>query len=139
MWLALVQIYRPLTFDLTVTAWLLLGLGWLGGLAAVLTGLLAQTNLPPAAPYRAVLNWHIGAALAQLVVYGFLLYCGWLYGTPRHRKQRLAAGNQAPDLLADPSARRWVTGVLVVGMLLVFAAGWNGGALVYEWGVNVSG
>ena len=37
--LALVQIYRPRAFDLILTAWLLLGLGWAGGLVAVLTGL----------------------------------------------------------------------------------------------------
>ena len=118
---------------------MLFGLGWVGGLVAIFTGLLAQSNLPPDAPYRGVLNWHIGAALAQLVVYGLLLYRGWLYGLAHRRKQRVAAGNDYPDLLADPGARGWVTATLVIGMLLVVATGWNGGMLVYAWGVNVNG
>ena len=69
--LTLLHLLRRAPLDLKVTVWLLLSLGWLGGAVAVLTGLLAQVNLPPDAPYRTVLNFHIGAGLAVLVVYGF--------------------------------------------------------------------
>ena len=119
--------------------WLLLGLGWAGGVAAVLTGLFAQSDLPPDAPYRAVLNWHIGGGLAQLVVYGAVLYQGWLYRSARRQQQRAARGDTSSDLLDSPHARLWLTVLLLIGMVLVVATGWNGGILVYEWGVNVTG
>ena len=134
---ALLHPVRPLGIDLRLTAWLLLGLGWLGAAAAVLTGLLAQADLPPDAPYRAVLNWHIGSGLAQLVIYGILLYQGWLYRSARTRRARAAAGKVSDDLLDDHGARWWVTLLLAAGMLAVAATGWNGGILVYEWAVNV--
>ena len=135
--LALVQLYRRPRVDLRWTIWFLLIVGWLGVIAAVLTGLLAQSNLPPDAPYRDVLNWHIGAGLAQLVVYGILLYRGWIYRTVKARKARAAKGQLYEDLLDDPSARNWIAVLLVVGMVLLVVTGWNGGILVYTWGVNV--
>ena len=137
--LALVQMYRPQSFDLDgdSVAALRVGVGrWSG---CHFHGAAGSKQPAACAPYRGVLNWHIGAALAQLVVYGLLLYRGWLYGLAHRRKQRVAAGNDCPDLLADPGARGWVTATLVIGMLLVVATGWNGGVLVYEWGVNGSG
>lgn len=127
--LALVQLYGWVRFDLRVTIWVLLGAGWLGGLAAVLSGLLAQANLPPDAPYRGVLNWHIGTGVALLVVYGVLLYQAWL-GRP-------GRGSRAHDLLAEPRSRLWVTALLATGIVLIVATGWNGGLLVYRWAVNV--
>lgn len=127
--LALIQLYRPLRYDLRLTVWVLLSLGWLGGLAAVLSGLLAQANLPPDAPYRSTLNWHIGTGLAQLLVYGILLYQAWM-----HRPGR---GARSRDLLGQSSSRLWVTTLLVIGALCIVATGWNGGQLVYAWAVNV--
>ena len=137
--LALVHLWRPGAAQIRWTAWLLLALGWLGGVVAVLTGLVAQSNLPPDAPYRAVLNWHIGAGLGQLVVYGFVLYQGWLFRSARRQKQRAARGDAAVDLLDSRAARIWLTALLLLGMFLVAGTGWNGGVLVYEWGVNVGG
>ena len=55
--------WRPLEVLRTLTWWPML-LGWLGALVAMLTGLLAQSGLPPQAPYRATLNWHITSGLA---------------------------------------------------------------------------
>lgn len=127
---------RPL-FDLKPTIWLLIALGWVSGAVAVLTGLLAQANLPPNAPYRAVLNFHIGAGLAVLLVYGFLLYRGWLYRSARAQKARRARGVVTTDLLDDPAARIWIAGVVLFGALLLVATGWYGGQLVYVFGVNV--
>jgi uncharacterized membrane protein len=124
---ALLHIYGPRRRDLATCSWWLLLLGWIGTLAAILSGLLAQSGLPPRAPYRSVLNWHIGTGMAVALVYGALLYLWWL--------RRARSG--ARPLLDDASARLWVTVLLLLGMLLVIASGWSGGSLVYEWGVNV--
>ena len=136
--LTLVHLWRRTRFDLKLTIWLLLVLGWIGGGVAVLTGLLAQANLPPEAPYRTVLNFHIGASLAMLAVYGFLLYRGWLYRGAKAQKARQRAGINTADLLDDASARWWVAALAVVGAVLILATGWYGGQLVYTFGVNVS-
>jgi len=135
--LALVHLFRRPRADLRLTVWLLLGLGWLGGAVAVLTGLLAQIDLPPDAPYRTVLNFHIGAGLAVLVLYGFLLYRGWLFRSARARKVREKRGDPTADLLDDTGARVWIAAVVVLGALLIVATGWYGGQLVYQFGVNV--
>lgn len=137
--LAIYYIWRPGMVQVRWTAWLLLALGWIGGVAAVITGLFAQGNLPPDAPYRDVLNWHIAVGLGQLVVYGFVLYQGWLYRSARRQRQRNARGDVSVDLFDSASSRLWITAALLLGMLLVAATGWNGGVLVYEWGVNVRG
>ncbi len=137
---ALLYLYGPRRAELLVLAWVMLFLGWLGSAAAILTGLLAQSGLPPQAPYRGVLNRHIGSGMALAVVYAILLYQGWL---SRARATSAGSGKKsrrAPrpsQLLDDPRARLWVTLLLVAGMLLAAASGWNGGRLVYEWGVNV--
>jgi len=130
--------WKPLG-ALRILTWVPMLLGEIAGLVAVLTGLLAQSGLPPDAPYRGVLNLHIGAGLAQLVVYGFLLYRRWLFDKAKARRAREKAGVNYADLLDAPSARVWIGLLLVVGALLVALAGWNGGRLVYEWGVNVGG
>lgn len=136
--LTLVHLFRRPAIDLRLTIWLLLGLGWLGGGVAVLTGLLAQLDLPPDAPYRTVLNFHISAGLAVLVLYGFLLYRGWLFRGARARKARERRGDLTADLLDDAGARAWIFAVVVLGALLIVATGWYGGQLVYQFGVNVS-
>lgn len=118
--------------ELRVLAWWPLRLGWLGAAAAVLTGLLAQSGLPPRPPYSAVLNWHIGSGLAILLVYGALLYRQWLWTAKRRPP------DTPPDLLDVPGARGWVIALLLLGMALVTLSGWLGGELVYTWGVNVA-
>ena len=128
--------------DLRRTAWLLLLLGWVATLPAILSGLLAQSGLPPDAPYRQTLNWHIGTAVALALLYGFALYRAWLFGGAKARKARARAGadpNTSADLLDSPSARLWLTLTLLAGMALIVATGFNGGQLVYEWAVNVGG
>lgn len=133
----LVRLYAHPGLDLRLTAWLLIALGWLALIPAVLSGLLAQSHLPPDAPYRAVLNWHIGSGLLLLIVYGFILYRGWIFGSTRSRKSRERQGKISADLLDDPGSRLWLTIVLGTGVVLLFATGWNGGLLVYQWAVNV--
>ena len=135
--LALYALWRPPAQNLRSAIWLLLGVGWLGGVVAVLSGLFAQAGLPPGAPYEGVLNWHIASGVTLTVLYGAVLYWGWTYRSPRRQKRRAAQGNTATDLVADPRARPWLTALLLLGILLVFLSGWNGGVLVYEFGVNV--
>ena len=118
--------------DLRLLTWWLLGLGWIGAGVAALTGLLAQGNLPPQAPYSAVLNGHITSALAVIVTYAAIFYRVWL-----HRNRRRAG--DPVDLLDVPGARTWLTLLLLLGMALVALGGWLGGELVYSWGVNVGG
>lgn len=132
-----VHLLRPTPFDLKPTIWLLLTLGWISGAFSVLTGLLAQANLPPDAPHRTVLNFHIGAGLAVLLVYGFLLYRSWLHRSARAQKVRQARGVTTTDLLDDPAARVWLAVIVLLGALLIVATGWCGGQLVYAFGVNV--
>lgn len=135
--LVIMHLLRPAPLDLKPTIWLLLGLGWIGGVVAVLTGLLAQVNLPPDAPYRTVLNFHIGAGLAVLVLYGFLLYRGWLYRGAKAQKARRQRGVTTNDLLDDSATRWWIAAIAVAGSAMIVATGWYGGQLVYEFGVNV--
>lgn len=145
--MALVHLYHLAgpnpRIDLRRTAWFLIGLGWLAIVPVVLSGLLAQSPLPPDAPYRMVLNWHTATGLGLLILYGLLLYQGWIFRGVKARKARTlkegANGKGVVDLLDNPSSCVWLTAVLVAGMILVAATGWNGGILVYEWGVNVAG
>ncbi|MCE7984566.1 MAG: DUF2231 domain-containing protein [Caldilinea sp. CFX5] len=130
--------WRPLEVLRTLTWWPML-LGWLGALVAILTGLLAQSGLPPDAPYRAILNWHITTGLALWVLYGLLLYWQWLLQKkpPRRLKAKEQPVAPPPDLLQQPALRWRVTFLLLIGIGLILASGWNGGKLVYAWGVNV--
>ena len=130
--------WRPLDVLRILTWWPML-LGWLGALVAILTGLLAQSGLPPDAPYRATLNWHITTGLALWVLYGLLLYWQWLLQKrpPRRAKAKEQPVTPPPDLLQQPTQRWRVTLLLLVGIGLILASGWNGGKLVYTWGVNV--
>lgn len=126
--------------DLRKTAWFLLGLGWLATLPAILSGLLAQSGLPPDAPYRQTLNWHIGTAVALALLYGLLLYRAWLFQGARARKARAkAVAGETSDLLDHQPACPWLTLALLAGMALIVATGFNGGQLVYELAANVNG
>lgn len=130
--------WRPLDLLRTFTWWPM-ALGWVGTLVAMLTGLLAQSGLPPDAPYRTVLNGHITSGVALWVLYGLLLYWRWLFlKKPVRRAKTTTAALLAPtDLLQAPAAKLRLTILLLAGIGLVLASGWNGGQLVYTWGVNV--
>lgn len=132
--------WRPLDLLRTLTWWPM-RLGWLGTLVAMLTGLLAQSGLPPDAPYRTVLNGHITSGVALWVLYGLLLYWQWLFlkKPPRRSKPPPAAAalSMPTDLLQVADAKLRLTVMLLLGSGLIVASGWNGGQLVYTWGVNV--
>jgi uncharacterized membrane protein len=131
--------------------WLSMLVGWLGSLAAVITGLLAQSMLPPQAPYGSVLNWHVSSGLAVAVVYAVLLYQRWLYGSARARQKRrksrqlrnidstnlLDTDLLDTDLLDDPKWQRGCILLLIVGVTLIIVSGWQGGQLVFTWGVGM--
>lgn len=132
--------WRPLEVLRTLTWWPM-ALGWLGTLVALLSGLVAQSGLPPAAPYRGVLNWHITSGVALWVLYGLLLYWQWLFSKkPARRSPSTTAKAAVPastDLLQSTEAKLRLTLLFLCGIMLVLASGWNGGKLVYTWGVNV--
>jgi uncharacterized membrane protein len=140
---AMLHLFATPRAELRLLVWVGTGLGLIGALGAILSGLFAQAGLPPDAPYRNVLNQHIGTGIAQALVYGWLLYRWRIFKlaiarTARRQPDQQPASNQGPtDLLDDPAARWWLGALFVLGALLVIASGWNGGRLVYEWGVNV--
>ena len=125
--------------ELRLATWGSALLGWLACAAAVATGLVAQAGLPPDAPYRGVLNWHIGAGLGALATYGLLLYQAWVDRSARSRRARSRAGlSETRDYLdVSGRTRTIIAALLILGAIFVFLAGWNGGELVYQWGVNV--
>ncbi len=128
--------WRPLAVLHSLTWWPM-RLGWIATLVAILTGLLAQSPLPPQATYRPTLNWHITTGLALWVLYGLILYWQWLLHSQPRRRHKAATPAAPPDLLQRPAARLRLTLLLLVGIVLILASGWNGGQLVYKWGVNV--
>lgn len=154
--------WRRLPVLVTLT-WPPMLLGFIGLIIAIGSGLISQSGLPPQAAYQSTLNWHIASGLGQLVCYGALLYQRWRYplltkkrarrigregekgGKGDRETGRPGAGKstdtqlatQQAELLDDLTARWWLMLLLIVGALLVIASGWNGGRLVFEWGVNV--
>lgn len=129
--------WKPVT-ELRVLTWYPLFLGWLGALLAVLTGLLAQSNLPPTAPYRQVLDLHAYTGFGVAILYAAPLYRWWLHGKRQSRASGRQSGHQSGrDLLDEPGAKILLTGAFVLGLALVLLVGATGGQLVFDWGVNV--
>jgi uncharacterized membrane protein len=96
-------------------------LGWLGVMAAVVTGLIDQSRAPDDAAVKAVINQHITAGIALLIAVGLALY--W----PLWNKRLLSDGHAAWGYLA----------LLLIIAALVLVEGWLGGKLVYQLGVGV--
>ena len=97
--------------------WWPLFIGWIGTTIAILTGLIDQSGLPPQPPYQYILNWHIGTGLGQWVVYGWLFYQRWLYGSQKAQKARAKQGHSYTDILDDPSKRVFITILLILGII----------------------
>lgn len=149
---ALLYLYWRQHPTLQSLVWWPMRLGWIGHGVAILTGLLAQSGLAPQAPYRALLNWHITTGLTSWVLFGLILYQHWLQqkraASPRvgrsrplrkqSQKQMEPPSPPPSDLLDLPTARLWLSVLLLLGIMLILASGWNGGRLVYTWGVNVN-
>ena len=96
-------------------------LGWLGVMAAVVTGLIDQSCAPQDATVTAVINQHITAGVALLISLGLALY--W----PLRNKRLFNTG----------SARWGYLALLALIIALVAIEGWLGGKLVYQHGVGV--
>lgn len=96
-------------------------LGWLGQLAALVTGLIDQARAPQDAAVVAVINQHISAGVALLALAGLALY--W----PLRNKR----------LLTEGLARWGYLALLSLIAALVFIEGALGGQLVYHFGVGV--
>jgi uncharacterized membrane protein len=120
--------------------------GWITLIAASVTGLIAQGPLPPTAPYRNLLNWHTTTGLILGVLYGDILYRGWLHNSGKGKKpvQRPTTKDRSADamgpgeFLAEPRQKWLLTMEFALGIALVILSGWLGGELVYTWGVNVT-
>jgi uncharacterized membrane protein len=96
-------------------------LGWLGVLAAGVSGLIDQSRAPDTLEVRQLINQHIGAGLALLVVLGLAIY--W------------PIKNRA---LMSGAGRRWLYfALLILAAALVLLESWLGGKLVYTYGVGV--
>jgi uncharacterized membrane protein len=95
-------------------------LGWIGILAAVITGLIDQTFAPDDAAVAALLNQHITAGIALVVAVGLAIY--W----PIRNKK-----------LWQTPAKWGYMALLALVVLLVVVEAWLGGKLVYEYGVGV--
>jgi uncharacterized membrane protein len=131
---------------LRIITWWSMTAGWFVLILAIITGIVDQGRLPPDAPYRTVLNWHTTLGLALAVIYGDMLYRGWLHnhkkgrrrGEEAKRRRGKAEGQEEPiEFLLLPRQRWLLTAELLLGIVLVIAGAWLGGQLVYTWGVNV--
>lgn len=107
---------------LPVVAWVTLLLGWLSLFAAVLTGLIDQNRAALSPQVVQVLNLHVAAGFALIVIYGLLLY------------ERL----RSASVLDNPGRRLWLL-LLVLGIAVILVEGTLGGQLVYRFGVGVHG
>ena len=96
-------------------------LGWLGVMAAVITGLIDQSRAPDDVAIRAIINQHITAGIALLIAVGLALY--W----PLRNKR----------LFSEGRARWGFLVLLLVIVALVAIEGWLGGKLVFQFGVGV--
>lgn len=124
--------------ELSTLAHWMLPAGWLFLLLTIITGIIDQGGLPPDAPYRGVLNLHTTSGLLLALLYGDLIYRGWLHWS---RKRSGASKPGRPPVTGDflnQPGRKWpLTVQLLLGIGLVVWSGFLGGELVYIWGVNV--
>lgn len=129
-------LYRWPRVELRIIGWGLLLPGWLTLLAAIVSGIVSQGVLPPDAPYRPLLNWHTGSGLALAILYGDLIYRGWLKWSRRNRTEGEGL-DWTTDLLTGSGGKWRLTAQLLLGIGLVIFSAWLGGHLVYEFGVGV--
>lgn len=109
--------------SLVTSTWSMILLGWLMLFPAVLSGLIDQNSAPREPAVTRLLNLHVAAGFGLIAVYGLLLY------------ERL----RTPAVLDDPSKRRRLLLLFMLGLVLVAVEGSVGGQLVYGHGVGVGG
>lgn len=124
--------------ELRVLTWWMLPAGWLSLLVTIITGIVDQGGLPPDAPYRTLLNLHTTSGLILALLYGDLLYRGWLHWSRQQSGSTKPGREVVTGDFFDQPGRKWpLTIQLLLGIALVIGSGWLGGELVYTWGVNV--
>ncbi len=96
----------------------LLGCGLVTALAAMTAGLFELRKILDDSPAMRVAYWHMSLVLSAWAVYALSLYMRW---------------NGAAFIQPDGVA----IGLSVLAFLLLAAAGWLGGTLVYEYRVGV--
>jgi uncharacterized membrane protein len=129
-------------------------LGYAGLILTVITGLFDMQASPKT---QAKDGWiiiavlHIITAVSLLVVYGVLLYRRFVVLPPAVTLPDTAAPAQPPTVPGDGPALlletpplalthradRLSLGLALLGLLLLVAAGWLGGTLVYEYRVGI--
>lgn len=87
-------------------------------LAAMVAGVFEFTRIPEDGPAMGVALWHMGLAMAALLLYG----CSLLL--------RFDSGE-----IGAPNSR--AIGLSIAGLLALLVAGWLGGSLVYRHGIGV--
>ncbi len=97
----------------------LLVLGLITALAAMTAGVIELRKIEEGSPAMQIANWHMSLVVAAWAVYALSLFV------------RLDGST-----LVEPNGVS--VGVSVLGFLLLGAAGWMGGALVYEHGIGVN-
>jgi uncharacterized membrane protein len=102
------------------TALLMLVLGWLGGLAAVITGGAAFRLVPDSHPAHTPGAMHAASSFGTLLLYAAGLVLHW----------------RSED---RGTLRRLVPLFLILGMLALTLTGYLGGELVYTWTLGVAG
>ena len=99
-----------------------LRLAWVGGLLAILSGLVDQSKVASPQAVAVVLDRHITAGLTLIVAIGLALY--WPI---RNRR-----------LLAQPRSRLAYLALLFLVLVLLLLCAWFGCKLVYQLGVGVA-
>ncbi|MXX24041.1 MAG: hypothetical protein F4Z82_01155 [Caldilineaceae bacterium SB0668_bin_21] len=130
------SIHRWPRVELRIIGWGLLLPGWLALLAAIVSGIVSQGALPPDAPYRLLLNWHTGSGLALAVIYGDLVYRGWLLWTRRNERE----GEDwiwLGDILSGGGGKWRFSGERVGGIGMSAIRCWLCGLLLYQYGAGV--
>jgi uncharacterized membrane protein len=105
--------------DFSRTAWWVQIVGTAGALAAVGTGLLAQSRQTFGGEARAMLESHQQSAFAIAALFVFLLL--WRISA----KGRVPSSHTIPYML-----------LFVAGVLLLLAGAWYGGELVFRFGAG---
>jgi uncharacterized membrane protein len=115
-----------------------LGIGFFGAILSIATGLMDMLGSPKT---LALPNWiwtavpHIITSVLTALCYAALLYRRFVLLPPA--VPELDKNKPGEPLVTQP-ADKITVGLAVVGLILLFVAGWYGGRLVYEYRIGVS-
>jgi uncharacterized membrane protein len=114
-----------------------LGLGFLGLLITIITGLFDMLSSPKTLAKE---NWivtailHIVTAVPLVVIYGIILYRRFFINPELPE----SSDASKPEPFSAPKKPDILTMIiLIIGLCLILATGWFGGRLVYEYRVGI--